>query len=63
MRSFCGLNDIGCPSFSRTKTLELMANVKSYVIMLDLDCDDLILQMFHHLLDAIDQDHDTTIQD
>lgn len=40
-----------------------MAKLRSCVIMLDSNCDDIVLHMFHHFLNAISKDHFTTIQD
>lgn len=48
MASFEGLDDMGSPSFTRrVSILETVAKVRSCVMMLDLECDDLILKMFH----------------
>lgn len=64
IESSCGLRDIRGTSFNkRARALELMAKVKSCIIMLDLDCDDLILQMFHHFLDTISETNEIAIQD
>lgn len=47
IESFDGLGEINSPSFSkRAMNLELMASVRSCVIMINLKCDELILQMF-----------------
>jgi sister-chromatid-cohesion protein PDS5 len=44
---FRGLDDVHSPSFSsRVNILETVAKVRSCVVMLDLDCDDLITEMF-----------------
>ncbi len=44
---FRGLDDVDSPSFSsRVNILETVAKVRSCVVMLDLDCDDLITKMF-----------------
>jgi sister-chromatid-cohesion protein PDS5 len=41
------LDDVDSPSFSsRVNILETVAKVRSCVVMLDLDCDDLITKMF-----------------
>jgi hypothetical protein len=45
--SFHRLDDTRQPSFDRrVRILETVANVRSYVVMIDLKCDDLILRMF-----------------
>lgn len=45
---FQGLNEVSSPSFSRrVNILETVAKVRSCVVMLDLECDELILEMFH----------------
>lgn len=52
--AFEGLDDMSCRSFQkRVSILETVAKVRSCVVMLDLECDDLILQMFHHFLKTI----------
>jgi hypothetical protein len=50
---FRGLNDINSPSFARrVNILETVAKVRSCVVMLDLECDELILEMFHTFFDT-----------
>ena len=45
--SFHRLDDTKQPSFDRrVRILETVAKVRSYVVMIDLKCDDLILRMF-----------------
>lgn len=45
--NFKGLDDVNSPSFARrVSILETVAKVRSCVVMLDLECDDLILEMF-----------------
>ena len=45
--SFKGLNDKSSPDFHiRVGILEIVATTKCCVVMLDLQCDDLILEMF-----------------
>lgn len=45
--TFNGLSDINSPSFGRRVViLETLARYRSCVVMLDLDCDDLINEMF-----------------
>ncbi|KAG0464367.1 hypothetical protein HPP92_020436 [Vanilla planifolia] len=41
--------------------LETVAKVRSCVVMLDLECDDLILQMFKHFMKSIRQDHSVNV--
>lgn len=43
----------GCLYSKRVSILEIMAKIRSCVVMLDLECDDLILQMFKHFLKSI----------
>ncbi|KAK8965598.1 hypothetical protein KSP40_PGU021415 [Platanthera guangdongensis] len=52
---FGKLDDIsGGLSYSKKiSILETVAKVRSCVVMLDLECDDLILQMFKHFLKSI----------
>lgn len=50
---FQGLDDVNSPSFARrVNILETVAKVRSCVVMLDLECDDLILEMFHTFFDT-----------
>lgn len=45
--TFSGLNDVNGPSFGRRVViLETLARYRSCVVMLDLECDDLINEMF-----------------
>ncbi|KAH6775849.1 binding protein [Perilla frutescens var. hirtella] len=45
--TFSGLNDVNAPSFGRRVViLETLARYRSCVVMLDLECDDLITEMF-----------------
>ncbi|XP_031373588.1 titin homolog isoform X2 [Punica granatum] len=56
--SFEHLDDKSSRSFTkRTSILETVAKVRSCVVMLDLECDALILQMFQHFLKAIRDYH------
>lgn len=51
--NFKGLDDVNSPSFSRrVNILETVAKVRSCVVMLDLECDDLILEMFETFFDT-----------
>lgn len=55
---FRGLNDINSPSFARrVNILETVAKVRSCVVMLDLECDELILEMFHTFFDTASDEH------
>lgn len=54
MESFERLDDLTSRSFlKRVSILETVAKVRSCVVMLDLECDDLILEMFQHFLKTI----------
>uniref|UniRef100_A0A7N0R8M1 Uncharacterized protein n=1 Tax=Kalanchoe fedtschenkoi TaxID=63787 RepID=A0A7N0R8M1_KALFE len=56
--SFESLADKSSPSYSkRTCILETVAKVRSCVVMLDLECDELILEMFRHFIKAIRDYH------
>lgn len=47
MSTFSGLSDINSPLFGRiVVVLETVARYRSCVVMLDLECDDLIKEMF-----------------
>ncbi|CAM6068590.1 unnamed protein product [Sphagnum tenellum] len=55
---FRGLDDVHSPSFSsRVNILETVAKVRSCVVMLDLDCDDLITEMFEIFFTTISDKH------
>lgn len=59
---FGTLDDISGPSYSKKVIiLETVARVRSCVIMLDLECYDLILQMFKHFLQSIRPDHSINV--
>lgn len=52
--SFENLSDNSSRSYTkRTSILETVAKVRSCVVMLDLECDALILEMFQNFLKAI----------
>ena len=52
--SFENLSDKSSRSFAkRTSILETVAKVRSCVVMLDLECDALLVEMFQHFLKAI----------
>ncbi|XP_022754454.1 biorientation of chromosomes in cell division protein 1-like 1 isoform X2 [Durio zibethinus] len=56
--SFKNLSDKSSRSFiKRTSILETVAKVRSCVVMLDLECDALIIEMFQHFLKAIRDYH------
>ncbi|GBG74693.1 hypothetical protein CBR_g19098 [Chara braunii] len=59
---FHGLDDLQSPLFSRrVSILESMATVRICVVMLDLDCDDLILELFTSFFDTISPEHPRTV--
>lgn len=54
VEAFEKLDDMTSESYPRrVSILETVAKVRSCVVMLDLECDELILQMFHHFLRTI----------
>ncbi|XP_077217250.1 sister chromatid cohesion protein PDS5 homolog A-like isoform X2 [Tasmannia lanceolata] len=56
--SFSGLSDINAPSFGRrVAILETLARYRSCVVMLDLECDDLVNEMFHTFLAVSSDSH------
>ncbi|XP_065851237.1 sister chromatid cohesion protein PDS5 homolog C-like isoform X1 [Euphorbia lathyris] len=56
--SFENLSDKSSRSYSkRTSILDTVAKVRSCVVMLDLECDGLIIEMFQHFLSAIRDYH------
>ena len=58
MSSFQVLLDSADKSYhKRVRILESMIKVKSYVVLLDLECDALVLDMFHNLLASIKDEH------
>ncbi|KAK1317916.1 DNA mismatch repair protein MSH6 [Acorus calamus] len=60
--TFSGLDDINGPSFGRRVViLETLARYKSCVVMLDLECNDLINQMFSTFLGVISDDHPDSV--
>lgn len=60
--SFQGLDEIKSPSFARRVTiLETVAKVRSCVVMLDLECDDLILEMFRHFFATVSKNHSENV--
>ncbi|XP_072971563.1 sister chromatid cohesion protein PDS5 homolog C-like isoform X2 [Typha angustifolia] len=58
VESFEKLDDMSSTSYGkRVSILETVAKVRSCVVMLDLECDDLILDMFRHFLKTISLNH------
>ncbi|OEL27161.1 hypothetical protein BAE44_0011818 [Dichanthelium oligosanthes] len=54
VEAFQHLDDIESPFFGRRASiLDTVAKVRSCVVMLDLECDDLINDMFHHFLRTV----------
>ncbi|KAH0466153.1 hypothetical protein IEQ34_006256 [Dendrobium chrysotoxum] len=62
VRAFKNLDEMSIRSFSkRVSILEIVAKVRSYVLMLDLDCDDLILEIFLYFVKTIRSKHSGTV--
>lgn len=60
--AFKGLDDMSSRSFpKRVSVLETVAKVRLCVVMLDLECDGLILQMFEHFLHTIRDEHSENV--
>ncbi|XP_039043257.1 titin homolog isoform X3 [Hibiscus syriacus] len=60
--SFENLSDnSSCSFIKRTSILETVAKVRSCVVMLDLECDALIIEMFQHFLKSIRDHHPETV--
>ncbi|XP_050363870.1 sister chromatid cohesion protein PDS5 homolog C isoform X2 [Argentina anserina] len=60
--SFENLDDKSSPSYTkRLSILETVAKVRSCVVMLDLECDALIIEMFQHFLKAIRDYHSESV--
>ncbi|KAK9141541.1 hypothetical protein Syun_010941 [Stephania yunnanensis] len=60
--AFDGLFDMPSRSYSRrVSILETVAKVRSCVVMLDLECDGLILEMFEHFLHGIRDNHPSSV--
>ncbi|CAN6856306.1 unnamed protein product [Brassica oleracea] len=56
--SFSGLDDVGGPSFGRRVViLETVAKYRSCIVMLDLECDELVKEVFTTFLDVARDDH------
>lgn len=61
--SFHGLHDFKALTFGkRAKILEIMAWTRSFVLMLDLQCDELILQMFNCFIAEIKKRHSDKVK-
>ncbi|PWZ24790.1 Sister chromatid cohesion protein PDS5 B-B [Zea mays] len=62
VEAFKHLDDIESPFFGRrTSILDTVAKVRSCVVMLDLECDDLINDMFHHFLRTVNSGHSEAV--
>ncbi|XAR65765.1 hypothetical protein NMG60_11010002 [Bertholletia excelsa] len=60
--TFTGLSDTSGPSFGRRVViLETLARYRSCVVMLDLECDDLVEQMFSTFFSVISDDHPESV--
>ncbi|XP_043810675.1 altered inheritance of mitochondria protein 21 isoform X3 [Manihot esculenta] len=61
--SFENLADQSSRSYNRrTSILETVAKIRSCVVMLDLECDALIIEMFQHFLNAISSLHSGVVK-
>ncbi|XP_062219621.1 sister chromatid cohesion protein PDS5 homolog C-like isoform X2 [Phragmites australis] len=60
--AFQDLDDIESPFFRRRASiLDTVAKVRSCVVMLDLECDDLIRDMFHHFVRTVSSEHSEAV--
>ncbi|KAF5943481.1 hypothetical protein HYC85_017558 [Camellia sinensis] len=60
--TFSGLNDTSGPSFGRrVGILETLARYRSCIVMLDLECDDLVNQMFSTFFSVASEDHSESV--
>ncbi|XP_004953083.1 sister chromatid cohesion protein PDS5 homolog B isoform X1 [Setaria italica] len=60
--AFQNLDDTESPLFARRLSiLDTVAKVRSCVVMLDLECDDLINDMFHHFLRTVSSEHSNAV--
>ncbi|OMO76990.1 Armadillo-like helical [Corchorus capsularis] len=60
--TFNGLNDTSGPSFGRRVViLETLAKYRSCVVMLDLECDDLVNEMFRTFFAVVRDDHPESV--
>ncbi|GLJ24258.1 hypothetical protein SUGI_0462510 [Cryptomeria japonica] len=62
VESLHGLYDEKVPTFNRTKFLDIMARTRSFVLMLDLHYDELILQMFQCFIAEIRKRHPNKVK-
>lgn len=61
--TFSGLSDTSAPSSERrVHILETLAKYRSCVVMLDLECDDLVNQIFTTFLSVASDDHSETVR-
>eukprot|EP00250_Pteridium_aquilinum_P017571 c23690_g1_i1 orf=2-3739(-) len=60
--AFEGLNETSSSSFARRTTiLEIMANCRICVVMLDVGCDDLITEMFQYFFSVVSDRHPSSV--
>ncbi|CAN6201777.1 unnamed protein product [Urochloa humidicola] len=60
--TFRGLNDVNSQTFGRrVAILETVARYRACVVMLDLECDDLITDMFRTFLEVVSDSHEEKI--
>jgi sister-chromatid-cohesion protein PDS5 len=60
--TFGGLNNVNSHSFARRVTiLETVARYRACVVMLDLQCDGLITDMFRTFLETVSDNHETNV--
>ncbi|XP_019440010.1 PREDICTED: sister chromatid cohesion protein PDS5 homolog A-B [Lupinus angustifolius] len=60
--TFSGLSDTGSPSFGqRVAILETLAKYRSCVVMLDLECDEMVNDMFHTFFTVARDDHPESV--
>ncbi|KAJ6380523.1 hypothetical protein OIU77_029422 [Salix suchowensis] len=60
--TFSGLSDTGSPSYGRRVViLETLAKYRSCVVMLDLECDDLVNKMFSAFFTVASDDHQESV--
>ncbi|KAI8001151.1 hypothetical protein LOK49_LG09G00038 [Camellia lanceoleosa] len=60
--TFSGLNDTSGPSSGRrVRILETLARYRSCIVMLDLECDDLVNQMFSTFFSVASEDHSESV--
>uniref|UniRef100_A0A0E0KP16 Uncharacterized protein n=1 Tax=Oryza punctata TaxID=4537 RepID=A0A0E0KP16_ORYPU len=59
---FCELDDVDCPSYgTRVSMLETFARIRGCALLLDLECGDLIRDMFHHFFRTISNTHQENV--